>query len=166
MHCRQLLAGDAGADCPSRTDDTGLKLDPERLVSGSARHRRALDWAAGRLAMGPVLIASSAPPDAVAGFQARHGRDPAGHAIEQSLATIAEGLVELGVRRLVVAGGETSGAVVDRLAIPAFELGLEIAPGVPMLRTLGSRHCEMVLALKSGNFGGDDFFSDALAVMA
>jgi 3-dehydrotetronate 4-kinase len=143
-----------------------LRLDPERLVSGSAETQRALDWAAGRLAKGPVLVASSAPPDVVSALQARYGRDPAGHAIEQSLATIAEGLIALGVRRLVVAGGETSGAVVDRLAIPAFEIGPEIAPGVPVLRTLGSPHGKMVLALKSGNFGGDDFFSDALTIMA
>ncbi|RWG37585.1 nucleotide-binding domain containing protein, partial [Mesorhizobium sp.] len=114
----------------------------------------------------PVLIASSGSPEVVSALQARHGRDAAGQAIEQSLATIAEGLVELGVRRLVVAGGETSGAVVDQLAIPAFELGPEIAAGVPALRALGSPHGELLLALKSGNFGGDRFFADALAVLA
>ncbi|MER9596037.1 3-oxo-tetronate kinase [Mesorhizobium sp. M0244] len=143
-----------------------LRLDPEKLVSGSAEAQRALDWAAGRLAEGPVLIASSAPTEVVSALQVRYGRDPAGHAIEQSLATIAEGLIALGVRRLVVAGGETSGAVVDRLAIPAFETGPEIAPGVPVLRTLGSPHGEMALALKSGNFGGEGFFADALAIIA
>ena len=100
------------------------------------------------------------------GLQERHGREAAGHTIERTLATIAAGLVEGGVRRLVVAGGETSGAVVDRLAISAFEMGPEIAAGVPVLRTLGSQYGEMVLALKSGNFGGDDFFSDALAIIA
>ncbi len=74
------------------------------------------------------------------------------------MATIAAGLVERGVRRLVVAGGETSGAVVDRLKLPAFLLGPEIAAGVPVLRTTDGG---MVLALKSGNFGGRAFFSDA-----
>ncbi|RUV45863.1 MULTISPECIES: 3-oxo-tetronate kinase [unclassified Mesorhizobium] len=143
-----------------------LRLDPERLMSGVAETHRALAWAAARLADGPVLIASSGSPEVVSALQARHGRDAAGHAIEQSLATIAEGLVELGVRRLVVAGGETSGAVVDQLAIPAFELGPEIAAGVPALRALGSPHGELLLALKSGNFGGDRFFADALAVLA
>jgi uncharacterized protein YgbK (DUF1537 family) len=95
-----------------------------------------------------------------------HGREAAGHAIEQSLAAIAEGLVERGMRRLVVAGGETSGAVVDRLGIPAFELGPEIAPGVPVLRTVGKDHGDMLIALKSGNFGDVDFFTDALELMS
>ena len=71
-------------------------------------------------------------------MQARHGRDAAGHAIEQAMADIAEGLVQSGVRRLVVAGGETSGAVVDRLQIPGFLVGAEIAAGVPVLRAVGA----------------------------
>jgi uncharacterized protein YgbK (DUF1537 family) len=112
-----------------------------------------------------VLIASSAAPEQVAAVQARHGREAAGHAIEQTMAEIAEGLVQAGVRRLVVAGGETSGAVVDRLKIPAFLVGPEIAPGVPVLRTVGARSAEMLLALKSGNFGGPQFFLDALGLM-
>ena len=65
-------------------------------------------------------------------------------------------------RRLIVAGGETSGAVVDRLKIPAFLVGAEIAAGVPVLRAVGASAGEMLLALKSGNFGGPEFFSDAL----
>jgi uncharacterized protein YgbK (DUF1537 family) len=142
-----------------------LHLDPEALVSGPAEAQRALDWAASRVGDGPVLIASSSPPQAVAALQARHGRDAAGHAIEQGMAMIVEGLVERGVRRLVVAGGETSGAAVDRLGIPAFLLGPEIAPGVPVLRTIGGTRGEMLLALKSGNFGGPDFFMDALRLM-
>ncbi|MFK0692249.1 3-oxo-tetronate kinase [Mesorhizobium sp. IMUNJ 23033] len=144
-----------------------LRLDPETLVSDPLETvERALTWATEHLAKGAILIASSAPPDEVSRLQERHGGGAAGHTIERALATIAAGLVELGVRRLVVAGGETSGAVVDRLAIPAFELGPEIAAGVPVLRALGGQDGEMVLALKSGNFGGDDFFSDALAIMA
>jgi 3-dehydrotetronate 4-kinase len=65
----------------------------------------------------------------------------------------------------VVAGGETSGAVVDRLGIPGFLVGAEIAAGVPVLRAIGMKHFEMLLALKSGNFGGPEFFSDALGLM-
>ena len=141
-----------------------LRLNPEKLVDGGMEVRHALDWAAGRLTQGRILIASSAPPDLVAALQARHGRVAAGLAIEQSLAAIADGLITLGVRKLVIAGGETSGAVVDRLGLGAFELGPEIAPGVPLLRTLGSRN-QMLLALKSGNFGGPAFFTDALAMM-
>ena len=77
----------------------------------------------------------------------------------------AAGLVQSGVRRLVVAGGETSGAVVDRLRIPGFLVGEEIAAGVPVLRAVGADKGDMLLALKSGNFGGTEFFSDALKLM-
>jgi 3-dehydrotetronate 4-kinase len=142
-----------------------LHLDPERTVSGQDEARRAVAWAKDRLKDGPVLIASSTTPDQVAALQAHHGRDAAGHAIEQAMADIAEGLVQAGVRRLVVAGGETSGAVVDRLKIPGFLVGDEIAAGVPVLRSVGAEAGEMLLALKSGNFGGPAFFSDALSLM-
>jgi uncharacterized protein YgbK (DUF1537 family) len=143
-----------------------LHLDPDRVVAGKEEARRALAWARERLGEGPILIASSSTPDQVAALQARHGRDAAGQAIEQAMADIAEGLVvQSGVQRLVVAGGETSGAVVDRLAIPGFLVGAEIAAGVPVLRAVGAKDGDMLLALKSGNFGGPEFFSDALKLM-
>jgi uncharacterized protein YgbK (DUF1537 family) len=150
-----------------------LHLDPDRVVAGQEEARRALSWARERISEGPILIASSSTPDQVAALQARHGRDAAGHAIEQAMADIAEGLVQSGVRRLVVAGGETSGAVVDRLKIPGFLVGAEIAAGVPVLRAVGAKGSDkgsdkdgdMLLALKSGNFGGPEFFSDALELM-
>jgi uncharacterized protein YgbK (DUF1537 family) len=142
-----------------------LHLDPERIVQGKDEARRALAWARERLQSGPLLIASSETPDQVTALQARHGRDEAGHAIEEAMADIAEGLVQAGVRRLVVAGGETSGAVVDRLQIPGFLVGDEIAAGVPVLRAVGAKQGAMLLALKSGNFGGPEFFSDALRLM-
>jgi 3-dehydrotetronate 4-kinase len=143
-----------------------LHLDPDRVVAGKEEARRALAWARERLGEGPILIASSSTPDQVAALQARHGRDAAGQAIEQAMADIAEGLVvQSGVRRLVVAGGETSGAVVDRLAIPGFLVGAEIAAGVPVLRAVGAKDGDMLLALKSGNFGGPEFFTDALKLM-
>jgi 3-dehydrotetronate 4-kinase len=142
-----------------------LHLDPDQVVAGKDEARRALGWARERLKDGPILIASSSTPDQVAALQARHGRDAAGHAIEQAMADIAEGLAQSGVRRLVVAGGETSGAVVDRLKIPGFLVGAEIAAGVPVLRAVGANDGEMLLALKSGNFGGPEFFSDALKLM-
>ncbi len=143
-----------------------LRLDVEQLVAGASEAEKAVAWAAERLAAGPVLIATSAAPADVARIQAEHGRQSAGHRIEQALATIAETLVATAaVDRLVVAGGETSGAVVDRLGIPAFAIGPEIAPGVPVLAAVGGTHAGMALALKSGNFGGRDFFTDALALM-
>ena len=143
-----------------------LHLDPEQVIAGPDETRRALAWAKERIGKGPVLIASSSTPDQVAALQARHGRDAAGHAIEQAMADLAEGLVQAGVRRLVVAGGETSGAAVDRLGLPGFLVGAEIAAGVPVLRAVGAREGDMLLALKSGNFGGPDFFSDALRLMS
>ena len=142
-----------------------LHLDAERVISGGGEAERALGWAREHLARGPVLIASSSTPAQVSALQARHGRDAAGHAIEQTMAAISEGLVAAGVRRLVVAGGETSGAVVDRLGIPAFLVGPEIAAGVPVLRCVGWDKGDAVLALKSGNFGGPDFFNDAIRLM-
>ncbi|MDE5440062.1 four-carbon acid sugar kinase family protein [Bradyrhizobium sp. CSA207] len=142
-----------------------LHLDPDGIITAPGEAQRALDWARPRVVDGPVLIASSSTPDQVAALQARHGRDAVGHAVEQAMADIAEGLVQAGVRRLIVAGGETSGAVVDRLRIPGFLVGVEIAAGVPVLRVVGAEQGDMLLALKSGNFGGTDFFSDALTLM-
>jgi uncharacterized protein YgbK (DUF1537 family) len=142
-----------------------LHLDSEKVVTGKTEAQRALGWANEHLGKGPILIASSATPDQVAALQARYGRDAAGHAIEQAMADIAQGLVQSGVCRLVVAGGETSGAVVDRLRIPGFLVGAEIAAGVPVLRAVGAKEGAMLLALKSGNFGGPEFFSDALKLM-
>jgi uncharacterized protein YgbK (DUF1537 family) len=142
-----------------------LHLDPDQVIKGKDEARRALAWARERLGSHPVLIASSAAPEQVAALQARHGREASGHALEQAMADIAEGLVSAGVRRMVVAGGETSGAVVDRLGIPGFLVGAEIAAGVPVLRAVGAKQGEMLIALKSGNFGGPEFFSDALALM-
>uniref|UniRef100_UPI00056C34B3 nucleotide-binding domain containing protein n=1 Tax=Sinorhizobium sp. CCBAU 05631 TaxID=794846 RepID=UPI00056C34B3 len=142
-----------------------LRLDTEKLLRGSDEIAAAIAWAGGRISDGPVVIAASASPYVVSRLQAQYGREASGHAIEAATATVASELVARGVKRLVVAGGETSGATVDRLAIPAFLIGPEIAPGVPVLRTVGNAQGDMLLALKSGNFGGDDFFATALAMM-
>src|SRR5262249_22791167 len=143
------------------------RLDTARLLSNdvTAEVADSIAWAAERIGRGPVLIASSAPPEDVIRLKASHGREKTGSAIEHATALIAAGLVENGVRRLVVAGGETSGAAVDRLGIPAFLIEQEIAAGVPILRTAGWNNADMRLALKSGNFGGPDFFEKAIAMM-
>jgi 3-dehydrotetronate 4-kinase len=144
-----------------------FRLDPESLAGGSGEGEieNALSWACERITTGPVLIATSAEPEAVARIQQRYGRDSSGHAIEQGMASIAKGLLDAGVRRLIVAGGETAGAVVGRLGIPAFQVGPEIAPGVPVLRPLGYGKLQLLMALKSGNFGGPNFFENALGIM-
>lgn len=142
-----------------------LRLDTEKLLAGSDEISAAIAWAGERIGEGPVAIAASAAPEVVSRLQARYGREASGHAVETATAAIAGELVERGVRRLVVAGGETSGATVDRLGIPAFLIGPEIAPGVPLLRTIGTGGNDMLLTLKSGNFGGEDFFATALSMM-
>lgn len=140
-----------------------LRLDPERLVEGPEESLHAIDWARARLPDGPLLIASSAPPSQVAALTARVGRAQTAALIETAMAQIALGLVSAGVRRLIVAGGETAGAAVDRLGLRAFAVGPEAAPGVPLLRTIGQP--DMLLALKSGNFGGPDFFAATFRLM-
>ena len=140
-----------------------LKLDPLALADGEASVTDALAWATPRLAAGPVLIYASAPPDQVATIQRKLGRDRAGALVEQALSDIAAGLVAAGVRRLVVAGGETSGAVVQRLGIATLRIGPQIDPGVPW--TFSLTEPRLALALKSGNFGAVDFFEKALGMV-
>jgi len=136
-----------------------LELDALATPDAAALTVQALDWVAGKLAADrPVVIAASAPPEKVAALQAKLGRDAAGALIEAALAAIAEGLVVRGVGRLVVAGGETSGAVVQRLGVTALRIGPEIDPGVPW--TFAEPR-GLHLALKSGNFGARDFFLKA-----
>ncbi len=135
-----------------------LELDALATPDVAALTAQALDWAEGKLGEAPVVIAASAPPDKVAALQARLGREAAGVLVEQALAAIAEGLVTRGVRRLVVAGGETSGAVVSRLGVTSLRIGPEIDPGVPWTY---AEPAGLHLALKSGNFGARDFFLKA-----
>jgi uncharacterized protein YgbK (DUF1537 family) len=139
-----------------------LALDPMQLARGTGE--AAIAWAEPRLARGPVLIYSSADAAAVRAVQERLGVQAAGTMVERALAAIARALVERGVRRLVVAGGETSGAVVQALGVEKLRIGPQIDPGVPWCAADspaagGTIH----LALKSGNFGAPDFFTKALA---
>jgi 3-dehydrotetronate 4-kinase len=127
----------------------------------------ALDWAQPRLAAGPVLVYSTATPDAVRGVQQQLGVQEAGSLVEQALAAVGKGLVERGVRQLVVAGGETSGAVVQALGVQQLRIGPQIDPGVPWcFATAGACDADLHLALKSGNFGGADFFHKSFGVLA
>ena len=137
-----------------------LELDPLDTPDAAALAQAALQWADGKLGDTPIVIAASAPPDRVAALQAKLGREAAGALIEDALATVAAGLVDRGVRRMVVAGGETSGAVVSRLGVRRLRIGAEIDPGVPWTYAEGAGPA-LKLALKSGNFGGRDFFTGA-----
>ena len=141
-----------------------LQLDPLATPDAAAMSASAREWMAGKLGAAPVVVAASAPPDKVAALQQRLGRDAAGALIEQTLANIAEDLVARGVRRLVVAGGETAGAVVSRLGVRSLRIGGEIDPGVPWTYAEGGA-TPLLLALKSGNFGARDFFLKAFEVL-
>jgi uncharacterized protein YgbK (DUF1537 family) len=154
--CSRATLGQIGL---ARNHVPTLELDALATPDAAALARQALDWAADKLGgAAPVVIAASAPPDRVAALQAKLGREAAGGLVEEALAGIAEGLVARGARRLVVAGGETSGAVVARLGVRSLRIGPEIDPGVPWTY---AEPAGLHLALKSGNFGGRDFFLKA-----
>jgi uncharacterized protein YgbK (DUF1537 family) len=148
----------AQAQWPAYFLDALILANNDKLVD------EVLAWAAPKMADGPVLIYSTAPSERVAEVQSVLGRQAAGELVETAMGEIAAGLVALGVGQLIVAGGETSGAVVRRLGIQALEIGGEIDPGVPWCLTSGE--VSIRLALKSGNFGGEDFFQKALGLLS
>jgi len=145
-----------------------LGIDPLRIAAGVDVVAETLAWAAPLLESGPVLVYSTAESGAVKSVQGRLGVEEAGAMVERTIAAIARGLVAHGVRQLVVAGGETSGACVQALGIAQMQIGAQIDPGVPWCHAMsdaahgaGGLH----IALKSGNFGTDDFFSKAFTVI-
>ncbi|MBK4218227.1 four-carbon acid sugar kinase family protein [Paracoccus caeni] len=134
-----------------------LELDPEAVLSGVTTPQDAAAWAL--MQNGLPLVYSSADPERVREVQSRHGTETVAARLEDFFAETARLLVAGGTTRLITAGGETSGAVVEGLAVAQLEIGPEIDPGVPAVRVAG----DLVLALKSGNFGSDDFFAKAAA---
>jgi len=140
------------------------RIDPRRLTPGHGVVSEVIAWAGDNGADRPVLIYSSADPGEVAGIQEDFGREEAGAMVEDTMGRIAAGLVENGVRELIVAGGETSGAVVQALGVSALRIGPEIDPGVPWTEGLGTPR--IALALKSGNFGTKDFFPKAFGMLS
>jgi uncharacterized protein YgbK (DUF1537 family) len=140
-----------------------LTLDPIAVAEGRQTAEQALDWAGARLGREPILISATASPEAVAAVQKRLGREHAGALVEETLAAIARGLAQRGVRRFVVAGGETAGAVVQALGVTGLRIGRQIDPGVPWTVSLGEP--PLALALKSGNFGAPDFFLRAFTAL-
>lgn len=141
-----------------------LAIDPLRIASGADVAAEALAWAAPRLAAGPVLFYSTADPAAVKTVQGQLGVEDAGAMVERTLGEISRGLVGLGVRQLVLAGGETSGACVQALGITQMKIGPQIDPGVPWCHA-HTASGDLHLTLKSGNFGTDDFFTKAFTVL-
>jgi uncharacterized protein YgbK (DUF1537 family) len=129
--------------------------------------QRALEWARPLLAHGPVLVYSTAAPDAVRRAQETLGVDRAGALVEDTLAQVARGLVDAGVRQMIVAGGETSGACVQAMGLTQLRIGTQIDPGVPWCHGRGGDASvpPLHVALKSGNFGADDFFVRAFSLL-
>lgn len=141
---------------------SSLRLDPLALHQGRQSLAELKAQAVELLRNGPVLIHATADHATVRSVQAQLGTEQAGALTEQALAELACALVEAGVRKLVVAGGETSGAVTQALGVSELRIGPSICPGVPW--TEGRWQGQALwLALKSGNFGGPQFFSQALA---
>lgn len=144
-----------------------LAIDPLKLAAGEDVVGQALAWAVPQLSSGPVLVYSTAEPGAVKAVQGQLGVAEAGAMVEHAVAAIARGLVAQGVRQLVVAGGETSGACVQALDITQMQIGPQIDPGVPWCHAAspvagdGGLH----ITLKSGNFGSVDFFSKAFGLL-
>ncbi|OLL29079.1 hypothetical protein BTH42_24415 [Burkholderia sp. SRS-W-2-2016] len=144
-----------------RASRPAFRIDPLAAARGEDVVAQALAFAQQHLDRAePVLIYATASPDEVKAVQRELGVNEAGHLVETTLASIARGLRERGVRKFVVAGGETSGAVVQALDVRTLRIGAQIDPGVPATATTGAE--PLALALKSGNFGTTDFFAKAL----
>ncbi len=157
---RRQIAAAVAAGTPA------LRIDPLKVAEGAQTAGDIAAFTAGSAAQGlPPLVYASDEPGAVAAVQARLGREAAGALVENLLADVAGRLVDVGFSRFLVAGGETSGAVVGGLGLKAFAIGPEIDPGVPWMVASGGRR-PMVVALKSGNFGAPDFFLKAWSLLS
>ncbi|MET7516539.1 3-oxo-tetronate kinase [Streptomyces sp. NPDC005480] len=147
------------------TGRPAFSVDPLRIAAGEDIAAEALAFADQHLADGPVLVYSTESPDAVRSVQGQLGAAEAGELVEQTLARVAQGLLQRGVRQLVVAGGETSGAVVQALGLTGLRIGEQIDPGVPWCAAPLPGGDTLHITLKSGNFGGPDFFTAAFALL-
>jgi uncharacterized protein YgbK (DUF1537 family) len=170
--CRAVVSGSCSAATNAQVaafitaGGAAFALDPLQLAAGRDMAAEALAWARPLLGKRPVLAHATAAPDAVRAAQRQLGVERAGALVEQALSHIAVGLVEAGVGQLVVAGGETSGACVQALGITQLRIGPQIDPGVPWCHAATPHRGEgLHLALKSGNFGGSDFFSHAFELL-
>ncbi len=146
-----------------------VALDPVGLSQDRAKLEQYRADAVAAMAKGPVLVYSTTTPEQLAQVQSSLGAMQAGEMVEQWLASIACSLVEAGAGQLIVAGGETSGAVVQALGIEQLRIGAQIDPGVPWchgVARLAGGALPLHISLKSGNFGGVDFFTRAFEVLA
>ena len=136
-----------------------LMIDVSALADGRLTAAMIADWVIAQPGPLPPLVYSSADASGLAQTQAALGRDAAGAVVERALAEVACLLQAAGFTRFIIAGGETSGAVLAALGVHMLDIGPQIAPGVPWTRSIGEP--DLALALKSGNFGDPDFFVKA-----
>lgn len=139
-----------------------LKVDPRAVVEGKVTAESVLNWCEQHSQTVPLIYASDTP-EAVSAAQAEFGKEVVAEAIENLFAAIAAKAFSDGFTRIVAAGGETSGAVVLGLGSRRLQIGPEIAPGVP---AMFDPERKIALALKSGNFGDEQFFEKALKILA
>ncbi|MFC4171036.1 3-oxo-tetronate kinase [Microvirga sp. GCM10011540] len=144
-------------------DHPTLAIDVNDVMSGRLSAEDLASFLERNAGQAP-LVYSSAQPEQVAAYQRKYGREDVAHKLDGIFAMTARRLFDAGMRRIVVAGGETSGAVVSALGIASFQIGPEIDPGVPVLVAADGK--QIAMALKSGNFGAPDFFSKALKAMS
>ncbi len=137
-----------------------FEIEAAQVIENQLSAATLSDWLLSQ--PGLPLAYSSADPDIVRQVQQQFGRQHAAEKLEAFFADVARHLLAGGVERLITAGGETSGAVIEGLALKTLEIGPEIAPGVPALRAGDN----LVIALKSGNFGGPTFFDDAATTLS
>jgi uncharacterized protein YgbK (DUF1537 family) len=141
-----------------------LQLDAMAVAGGTITADQVGAWVIENTAARAALVYSSADPAVVRAVQGQLGAQRAGALIEELLADVGRILLANGFTRFLIAGGETSGAVVGALGVTALQIGPEIDPGVPWTRSIGTP--DVALALKSGNFGAPDFFLKAWALLA
>ena len=151
-----------------RAQRPSFRIDPLDLANGQDVIGTALEWAAGHIGTEPILIYATAAPEDVKSTQLALGVEKSAALVEHALAAIAAGLMDLGVSQLIVAGGETSGAVLHALGVKRLVIGREIDPGVPWTTAMleQPKRRALALALKSGNFGSSDFFLKAWDALA
>ena len=137
-----------------------FQLDPIDLAENGVK--KVLDWLSSQDFTKNTIIYATSDPDTVKKVQAELGVDMAGKIVEQGLSECAIAARELGIKNFIIAGGETSGAITKALNIRQLDIGIEIAPGVPWTFS-GKRNNQIALSLKSGNFGSEEFFTEALS---
>lgn len=137
-----------------------FQLDPIDLAENGVK--KVLDWLSSQDFTKNIIIYATSDPDTVKKVQTELGVDMAGKIVEQGLSECAIAARDLGIKNFIIAGGETSGAITKALNVRQLDIGIEIAPGVPWTFS-GKRNNQIALSLKSGNFGNEEFFTEALS---